>query len=231
MESKSPWLFFNTGVNNGAFNMSFDNYLLQSQIEGRLNLSLLRLYGWSEPTVSIGQNQILKETDKQLLFAYPLVKRITGGSAVLHDRSFGELTYSVCLHYEKSAKNLYFDLGQVFICFLSKYGLSAAFGYLDKNYFSDFNCFNSKTSADIVINDIKVIGSAQCRKKKHILQHGSIKLDEIRKLSCKNLDFNQAIDDLKIAFEEVLQIKFLDYNVSSTDCEKINYQNEILSVI
>lgn len=225
--NKTSWLYLNTGVNIGAFNMSFDNYLLQSQINSCLNMPVLRLYGWSEPTISCGKNQILKKSENQILSLFPVVKRITGGSAVLHGTDASELTYSVSLYYEKSARNLYYDLGQVFIYFLERYGLKARLGYSDKDYFSDFNCFNSKTSADIVVGDVKIIGSAQCRKKKYILQHGSIKLDEIKRLSGKNLDFCQAISDLKACFEEYLQIKFLDYSEACIKYEKISNKKEI----
>jgi len=82
-----------------------------------------------------------------------------------------------------------------------------------KNYVEDFNCFNSKTSADIVVNDVKVIGSAQCRKKRAFLQHGSIKLDKIRELSGKNITSEMAVSDLKIAFEKSLKINFQDYSL------------------
>ena len=51
-------------------------------------------------------------------------------------------------------------------------------------------------------------------KKNYVLQHGSIKLDMIRKLSGKNTDFEDAKINLKKMFEGKLKINFLDYTLT-----------------
>ena len=207
-----PWIYLNTGINNGKYNMLCDAFLLNSRINEVVKNPILRVYGWSEATVSLGLNQKMDE----LKLNHPFVKRITGGQAVFHGTELDELTYSVCLLYENNIKSLYEKIGNVLLKFLSKYSLTGEFGYSDKNYINDFNCFNSKTSADIVVNDIKVIGSAQSRKKKYVLQHGSIRLDLIRSLSDVELDFNRAAFDLKSSFEDELKIVFNDPSLSET---------------
>jgi len=204
------WLYLNTGSNTGKYNMLCDSFLLNSLLTGVLKNPILRIYSWSEPTISLGLNQKDDEIMAKRISNYPDVKRITGGQAVFHDTELNELTYSVCLFYERSVKSLYDEIGKVLLHFLAKYNLKGEFGYSDKNYLSDFNCFSSKTSADIVVNDIKVIGSAQCRKKKYVLQHGSIRLDLIRNLSDLKIDFNKAANDLKSSFEDELKIAFND---------------------
>lgn len=222
------WLYLNTGVSNGEFNMSCDEFLLEELMAESIALPILRVYSWASQTLSVGVNQ------KSSSSLFPLVKRITGGQAVLHGTKDDELTYSIVFSIPSSVlnvKKIYFDIGQVLISFLSNFGLAGKIGYSDKNYINDFNCFDSKTSADIVACDVKVIGSAQKRKTKkdsqgnrnqYILQHGSIRLDIIRKLSQMDVSFDQAADHLKASFERELRIKFFNYSLSKEDYERIS---------
>ena len=225
-KESSEWYFLNTKANSGSFNMLCDLFLLDKLIEGVLDLPLLRVYGWSESTYSIGANQKYpEEIMKHYVSKYPLVKRVSGGQAVLHGNAYNELTYSIVINCKNNFKKLYEDIGELLIFFLSKYGLSASIGYSKQSYLKTFDCFDSKTPADIVVNDIKVIGSAQYRKKDCTLQHGSIKLDLIRKFSQRELSFEMAAYALKAAFESLLEIKFADYSLATTDREKINHIN------
>ena len=218
------WFFLNTGVNTGDFNMACDEYLLKELIRGNFQLPVLRFYGWVEPTISLGVNQQLKNNIKlkhYFPFTNTVVKRMTGGQAVLHGMNSEELTYSIVVHYLQSAKQFYCETGNVFLHFLKNYDLNGSFGFGTGDYTCDFNCFNSKTPADIVVDGVKVIGSAQRRKKQYILQHGSIRLDLIRKLSQKEISFNEAADNLKTSFNSKLQVDFINYALNDSDCEKI----------
>ncbi len=197
-----------SGVNNGRFNMDCDNLLLDCTRNSLIQYPLLRVYGWNKLTLSIGANQ-----EEQNNTRYPMVKRITGGQAVLHENPDNELTYSIILKYSCQIKKLYFEIGEVLLCFLKTYSLKGQFGYSTDSYSKKFDCFDSRTEADIVINDIKVIGSAQCRKKECVLQHGSIKLNIIRQLSGKDINFETAKTNLKKSFENKLKIKFIDYTL------------------
>lgn len=199
--------------------MQCDEYLLDSFMNHSIDFPVLRVYGWSELTLSLGANQ---KTDslKNEFPNCPSVKRLTGGMAVLHDTS--ELTYSVVLDAGNAFKKTYYEIGEALIFFLVELGLKASYGYSsEKNYFKQFNCFDSETPADIVVNDIKIIGSAQYRKKSYILQHGSIKLDLISKFTGNNIEFSDARKLLKQAFEKQLNIDFLDYCISDIDLRKI----------
>src|SRR5882724_9809402 len=84
---------------HGAWNMAVDEALLESAaVDG---IATLRLYQWSEPTLSLGYFQ--PAADRQTHPASrecPLVRRASGGGAILHDR---ELTYSLAIP-EKSAR-------------------------------------------------------------------------------------------------------------------------------
>lgn len=206
------WYFLNTNENSGDFNMKLDSYLFEQYINESIKYPILRVYGWTEPTISLGMNQ----AQNKINYPFKVVKRITGGQAVFHDIKENELTYSVILNTEYGPKKTYDEISKALISFLKSYSLNAQIGYEKQDLKNTFNCFESKTEADIVVNDIKVIGSAQRVKRKstgndkkqYVLQHGSIRLDKIRELSGKNADFNGAIVCLKTAFIKEFGIMF-----------------------
>lgn len=210
--NRRDWLFIDDTCHDGVYNMDYDNYLLDSLVHEKIKNNVLRVYGWSKETLSLGYSQDLSFSQ----FSYPVVKRISGGQAVLHGTIENEGTYSVfvsCmgsrgLINQARPKRLYAEINKVLLYFLKDLGLDAKVGYSDSNYTNDFNCFNSKTCADIVINDLKVIGSAQARKKNYIMQHGSIRLDIIREFLKKDITFQSAKSKLKNAFEDAIGIKF-----------------------
>src|SRR5690625_7424219 len=74
--------------------MAMDEALLNWHSKGEIPPTLL-FYGWSVPSLSVGHFQ---KADKRVDFAAierhgcEFVRRLTGGSAVLHD---DELTYSI----------------------------------------------------------------------------------------------------------------------------------------
>ena len=78
---------------DGPTNMARDEHLLHSEA---LRPAVLRLYAWTPPTISLGYFQ--RYADVARLPAdvrnLPVVRRITGGGAILHDR---EVTYCLVL--------------------------------------------------------------------------------------------------------------------------------------
>lgn len=200
--------------------MSCDNYLLNLLSNNIVHQPILRIYGWDKPTISIGANQNSIDIPKD----YIVVKRATGGQAVTHGLSSDELTYSVLINYGYKVKQLYHEIGEALILFLAQYDLKGVIGYSSNDYFKQFDCFNSKTEADIVVNDTKIIGSAQYRKKEYVLQHGSIKLDMIQKLSGKLTNFEDAGKKLKDSFANRLKIKFVDYTLTENQIKEIEKQ-------
>src|SRR3954464_5256758 len=78
---------------DGAWNMALDEALLhRAETDG---MATLRFYGWREPTLSLGYFQ--QHADRALHPASEnctLIRRASGGGAILHDR---ELTYSIAL--------------------------------------------------------------------------------------------------------------------------------------
>jgi len=76
----------------GDYLMALDEALLESVIAGAP--PVVRFYTWQPATLSLGVNQALREIDRQECEqrGFGLVRRLTGGRAVLHQH---ELTYSV----------------------------------------------------------------------------------------------------------------------------------------
>ena len=79
------WRLVEDAPQSGAFNMAADQVLLERFCPG--DPPILRLYAWERPTLSIGRNEPLdSELDLQRCaqLGIPVVRRITGGKAVLH---------------------------------------------------------------------------------------------------------------------------------------------------
>ena len=76
-------------------NMAADEELARRVREGTAPATL-RIYGWNQPAVSLGRRQLLEDLPPSLgSDALPIVRRPTGGGAVLHRPD--ELTYALAL--------------------------------------------------------------------------------------------------------------------------------------
>jgi len=156
------WRLLQTGFNNAFLNMAIDEAVLINCSRGKVP-STVRFYGWSPPAISIGYFQSLDE-EVDLDFCEKIgvdyVRRITGGGAVFHDT---ELTYSIVVPESHSCvpKNIMDSYGR--ICGAVIKGL----GFLGIT--SSYAPIN-----DIVVDGRKISGSAQTRKMRTVLQHGTV---------------------------------------------------------
>ncbi|MCX8189020.1 MAG: lipoate--protein ligase family protein [Nitrososphaeria archaeon] len=144
------------------YNMALDEAILTlNEVKEKLNV--LRLYIFKPSAITIGYFQKVYET-VNVDYAYkngvPIVRRITGGGAVFHDEN-GEITYSVIAKIGDIA----FDIQESYrkICngilfALNHFGLEGKFEPVN----------------DVIVNGKKVSGSAQTRKVKTLLQHGTL---------------------------------------------------------
>jgi len=165
----------------GRRNMAIDEALLLKASEGDI-APVLRLYGFSPPTLSLGRFQRLGgmiDRGKIENNGITLVRRPTGGQAVLHDQ---ELTYAVIVsraHVEPFSKRAIYR----FISSLLLEGLRALNigGAMNRNRIgSPYNpdCFRTSAEYEIAgIEGNKLIGSAQVLTRSASLQHGSIPLN------------------------------------------------------
>ena len=169
------WRLILDGAGRGAENMARDEAIALSVAKGE-SLPTLRLYGWSEPVISIGCFQ-----DSGFLKGkgLPLVRRITGGRAVLHDN---ELTYSVSCGRDhpvffSGVDGAYSAISECVAKALSDIGVEAEFseGRRYKDARSKDFCFHASSRREILAcGGRKLVGSSQRRFKDAFLQHGSV---------------------------------------------------------
>lgn len=162
----------------GAAQMAIDSWLLNQHVRG-LQPPSLRFYTWTSPTLSLGYHQSqFPDHWKRLTYEgqpVPLVRRPTGGRAVLHQ---GDLTYALITSgVAGSRRAMYEQLCQFLIEGWKTLGVELGFGVAGRGYIKNPNCFGTATAADLVMADgYKLIGSAQVYRSGCVLQHGSIQL-------------------------------------------------------
>jgi lipoyl(octanoyl) transferase len=168
-------LIIESQPNSGAWNMALDEALLDSVVHR--GECTVRVYRWSEPTVSLGYFQSADDIDPQTPWAaLPRVRRLSGGGAILHDH---EWTYSCAVPAGHPAIRtphaLYETVHRRIIDVLAECGVHAALrGDESPAAAEAFLCFARGDSRDIVYRGRKIVGSAQRRRKGAVLQHGSI---------------------------------------------------------
>ena len=192
-----PWRLIVDPPKSGAENMAIDEALLRNMEEGVLSgaeeLPILRIYSWSEPTISVGYMQ--KPAHFSALSELPLVRRITGGRAVLHDT---ELTYSIICPagnplFDKGIEGAYRLVSSAIVETLKGQGVDATFekgdlkGKEAKTKKEREACFLTTSRYEVMVKDDegsakKIAGSSQRRFKGAFLQHGSILLNLDRPL-------------------------------------------------
>ena len=211
-------MFIPYKVYTGAENMQIDNDLLEDAIENNLQEPVFRLYGWSPACISLGRNQRSDFIDENFLNEnnIDLVRRLTGGRALLHDN---EITYSyICpvssLENGENVTNSYKEISQILIDGFKKLGIELDFGGERKAKGHLDYCMLVSTGADLCYQNKKLIGSAQFRKNGYILQHGSILYDYEQELLKKI--FKEEVDTSSIT-----SIKEINKNISKDDIIRV----------
>ena len=148
------------GTYTGEENMRIDSDLLDKDQGAGVNIS----------------NNINENSFKDI----DVVRRVTGGRALLHDN---EITYSYIspasiIPNGQTIKESYKYISGILIDFFKTLGVELDFGggvngTNGVNVRHDY-CMLISTGADVCYKGKKIIGSAQYRKNGYILQHGSI---------------------------------------------------------
>lgn len=181
------WGYMESGLCTPAHNMAMDEALMNWQRKTGMK-PVLRFYGWAPAGISVGFFQKLNgsiDLEKAAQLGIPLVRRQTGGKAVLHDQ---ELTYSVVIpeHHPsmpKSVKEAYLVISNGLLEGYRNLGIHAQLAAEAKrSKESSAVCFEEPSWHELTVEGRKAAGSAQTRKQGIILQHGSIplQLDENR---------------------------------------------------
>jgi lipoate-protein ligase A len=221
--------------NSAFYNMALDE-AISHDVRAKLSPPTLRFYKWDMPSVSIGRFQ--KHSDINHAYCmekgYPVVRRPTGGRAILHN---SELTYSFSSRFDSLVfKGVLFEdysiISRALISGLQQVGIGAEADYSKHKNSPGRNpaCFKSVSYGEVTIKNRKVIGSAQKRYINGFLQQGSILIDfneeELRNVlkyrgkegfgdvgSLKDylpdINCNMLSSSLKEAFESSLEVKLI----------------------
>jgi lipoate-protein ligase A len=163
-------------VAEGAWNMAADETLLQAAASG---IASFRLYGWSQPTLSLGYFQSSAVSRAYLrLSDLAWVRRPSGGAALVHHL---EVTYALALPpgtpWQRSGESWLRRMHVLLADALASLGVSARMcGDQEERKLDDVLCFLHHTPGDLLLGEAKIVGSAQRKQRGALMQHGSILL-------------------------------------------------------
>ncbi|MGB9874139.1 MAG: lipoyl protein ligase domain-containing protein [Hydrogenobacter sp.] len=157
-------------VRTGFENMKIDQDNLLALEEGR-GEPVKRIYMWSEPTISIGYSQKPRE------FSVPVVRRPTGGGALLHgwDISFSIVDYKNS--WGKSFSEIYRKLSQRLADAFGSIGVSVEICKNKGVQGDSYYCFFFPNLGELTVNGRKLVACAMRTLKRAFLLHGSVFLD------------------------------------------------------
>ncbi len=227
------WTLLDRDTNTGKYNMEFDIFLSRNCKEDE---AFFRLYRWKPYTISIGANQNFEEIDidKANENNIDVVKRPTGGQAILHSE---ELTYSLILpsKFGLTAREVYNKTSIALSRGLAGYDERLRSVELE-NIQPDFRdqltqpagalCFASTAKSEVKFNGKKIIGSAQRKMDKVILQHGSILCGKFHSNLPYYLSNRSSIESL------LEELKNKTTEISTITDQEVNYlelSNSIIS--
>ena len=161
-------------------NMALDEALLRTAAD--TGATLVRLYEWDLPSLSLGRNQRAEgiySAERCAALGVPVVRRLTGGRALLHAR---EVTYAVAAP-TRAAPTLrggYAAINALLLAALQRLGVPATLAAPTERETSPglAPCFETPSAGELVVSGRKLAGSAQHRDTDAFLQHGSILLDD-----------------------------------------------------
>mgnify|MGYP001068301410 CR=1 FL=1 len=187
---QSTWRLILDSPASGPWNMAVDEAILEAIDQGS-GLPTLRLYGWQPACLSLGYAQPIAEVSQPALQAHgwQLVRRPTGGRAILH---VDELTYAVIAPNDDprlagSLLESYRRLSKAILNALHHLGIPAEASSHPQEIALDSPsnpdqpsqgpvCFEVPSNYEITVANKKLVGSAQARRKRGVLQHGSFPL-------------------------------------------------------
>ena len=189
--SDSSFRLLRHGAATGAENMAVDEAISQAIAAG-LVPPTLRFYAWDPPCVSLGRNQPVAgvDLDRCAALGYDVVRRPTGGRAILHT---DEMTYSMIASPEHPLMHgyvldSYLRISHGLVAGLRRVGIDAQEAPGTNRAGPDVSaaCFEVPSAYEIIAGDRKILGSAQARRSTSVLQHGSLPLagDLTRVVDC-----------------------------------------------
>lgn len=178
------WRSILSPPDTGVANMALDEALLARA--RRTGEMVLRVYTWSQPTLSLGRNQTARgvfDGPAARALGVRVVRRLTGGRALLHHR---EITYSVTapLSQGESLRAWYDAINAILVRALGALGVPIALAERTTRMPPPGSapCFELPAPGEIVVDGRKLVGSALVRDGNALLQHGSILIEDDQRL-------------------------------------------------
>lgn len=187
----APCVVLPYAVADGARNMAVDEAMLELAAGGS---TLLRFYGWEPWCLSLGRHQtapdrLLGRSPDDLRPGVDAVRRPTGGRSVFHGP---EITYAFACParawggpravlqtvHRALAEGL--RAAGVPLDAVQSGDAEASFAAVSR--VSAASCFRDPAPGELTARGRKLVGSAQCRRRGGVLQHGSILLEDKQRL-------------------------------------------------
>ena len=171
------------GPADGPANMAADECLAEEATAR--NGPVVRLYGWTTTTVSLGGFQpIAAARAEPAIAGAPLVRRPSGGGAIVHG---SDLTYAAAVPRSHPLggrpQAFYNAFHAALVEVLAGMGVAARMWPATRSGDDGFFCFDRRAEGDVVVpavgtagGDAKILGSAQRRLAAAVVQHGSLLL-------------------------------------------------------
>lgn len=182
--SARPWRWLVTEPTDGATNMAIDEAVWRGR-QADTSPPTLRFFAWHPPTVSLGYGQPLDDAVDVAAcgqLGVGIVRRPTGGSAIYHDGPERELTYSVIatnddLGVTTDLLEAYRWIARALTRGLASLGAPAEIVAVPRGRgAAPAFCFARTGRYEIEVGGRKLVGSAQRRRGRCFLQHGSVLL-------------------------------------------------------
>lgn len=231
------WQLIKTPQLSGQENMDYDLRLLADFEAGKIP-STLRIYSWQPKCITLGYAQKIDQEiyiEKAKELGWDVVKRPTGGGIVFHNEA--EVTYSLVTALDnqilpKGMIASYKKISEAIVEALRLLGMEAEIkgeSHRTQDARRRANlCFSYPAEYEVVVGGRKIVGSAQKRGKKALLQQGSIFVGEtpkevfqvlkkpyqdqnavsVEEVAGKSFSFERIEKNLVAGFEKIFSIDF-----------------------
>jgi len=238
------WYLIDSGFKDPYYNMAFDESLM-GLVKDEMTV-FLRFFNFEPAAISIGYHQRVEKWIEDLeKKGIKWVRRRTGGRAVIHSNDF---TYSLVFRRDNP------DIGGSIIESYNKIAkaFKKAFEVLNipteiqrgrnrsNNGIKSHLCFSSTSIAELKWNGKKIIGSAQFRDRRIVLQEGTIMLDNpgsifpdipematLKEASGREVKLIEVKDAVLQGFEETYSINFEKYKFEHLEEELLRKYSSI----
>lgn len=217
--------------------MAVDEAISIAFREGRVPPTL-RFYTWAPSCISMGYFQRIEDAlYKSSTENMQIVRRITGGRAVIHGC---DLSYSVVSRIDNkifhgNIKVTYLAISEALISGLKKLGIAVSLLKHNKTqanlkYYRSTFCFDTAMGHEVSFEGRKLIGSAQRRWSDTFLQHGSILITgfqrgngftsiSLSEILGDNIDLKVIQAAFSAGFQEILKTNLISRELTGYEIE------------